>query len=102
MPGAEVPARLDRLAPRAGLQMDLRIAGEEIGREADNPMPRAGNLQMGENLRRHEFIYENPAVLRVILKLDDVIVAIVGFQQMRLRATPHLADEPARVYRHTI
>ena len=65
-------------------------------------MLRAGDLKMRQNLRRHEFIHENPPVLRVILKLDDVIVAVVGFQQMRLRATPHLADEPARVYRHTI
>ena len=41
-------------------------------------------------------------MLRVILKLDDVKIAVVGFQQMRLRAAPHLPDEPARVYRHTI
>ena len=60
------------------------------------------NLQMYENLGRHELVDENPAVLRVILKLDDVIVAVVGFQQMSLRAASHLSDEPARVYRHIV
>ncbi len=55
---------------------------------------------MGENFGGDEFIDENPAVLRVILELDDVKVAVVGFQQMRLRAAPHLPDEPAGVHRH--
>ena len=57
---------------------------------------------MGENFRRHEFIHENPAVLRVILELDDVVVAVVGFQQMRLCAASHLSDEPTGVYGHTV
>ena len=65
-------------------------------------MAGAGNLQMGENLSGDEFIDKNPAMLRVILELDDVIVAVVGFQQMGLRAAPHLPNEPARIYRHTI
>ena len=56
---------------------------------------------MRENLRGHEFIHENPAVLRVILELDDVVVAVVRFQQMRLRPASHLADEAAGVYGHT-
>ena len=41
-------------------------------------------------------------MLRVILKLDDVELAIVGFQQMRLGAAPHLSDETAGVYRHAL
>ena len=57
---------------------------------------------MRENLRRNEFIYENPAVLRVILELDDVVVAVVRFQQMRLRAASHLPDEPSGIYGHTV
>jgi hypothetical protein len=57
---------------------------------------------MGENLRCDELVHENPAVLRVILELDDVVIAIVRFQQMRLCAASHLPDEPAGVYGHGI
>jgi len=39
-------------------------------------------------------------VLRVILELDDVEITIVGFQQVRLGAAPHLPDEVAGIYRH--
>ena len=55
---------------------------------------------MGENFRRNELVHKNPAVLRVILELDDVIVTVVCFQQMRLCAPSHLPDEPAGVYGH--
>jgi hypothetical protein len=82
--------------------MDFRIRREEFGGHPDDLMPRARDLQMSENLRGYEFIYENPAVLGVILELDDVKAAVVGFQQMRLCAAPHLPDEPARVYRHRV
>ena len=102
MTGTKVPARFNANAPRACLQMNFGVCGNELGGEADDLMARTGNLQMGEDLRRHEFIHENPAVLRVILELDDVIIAIVRFQQMGLCAASHLADEPAGVYGHGI
>ena len=101
MARAEVPAWLDRSAPRAGLEMHFRVGCEEFGGEPDDLVTRRGDLQMIQNFGGQEFINENPAVLRVILKLDDVEVAVVGFQQMGLRAAPHFADEPARVYGHT-
>jgi hypothetical protein len=55
---------------------------------------------MGQNFSRHYLIDENPAMLRVILELDDVAVTVVGFQQMRLGAPSHFPDEAARVYGH--
>ena len=55
---------------------------------------------MVENSGRDDFVDENPAVLRVILKLDNVEVAVIGFDEMRLRSTPHLADEANGVYGH--
>jgi hypothetical protein len=57
---------------------------------------------VGEDFGGHHLVHENAAMLRVILKLDDVIVAVVGFQQMLLGATPHLADELDGVYAHAI
>ena len=65
-------------------------------------MAGAGDLEMGENFRRYEFVDENPAVLRVILEFDDVIVAVVCFQQMGLSAASHFPDEPAGIYGHAI
>jgi hypothetical protein len=100
--GAEVPARVDPDASRTGLQIDLRIGRNEFGGQDDDLMPGAGNLQMGENFRREEFVDKNPPMLRVILELDDVEVAVVGLQQVRLCAASHLADEPARIYGHTV
>ena len=55
---------------------------------------------MGKNLPRNPLIHQYSPVLRVILEFDDVGMAIVGFQQVRLRPAPHPADELARVYRH--
>ena len=60
------------------------------------------DLQMRQNLACHDLVDKNPPVLRVILKFDDVKVTVVGFQQMRLRAAPHLANEPKGVYGHTV
>ena len=102
MARAEVPAGLDSGAARARLQMDFGVRREEFGGEPDDLMVRARDLQMGENFGRDEFIHENPAVLRVILELDDVIVAVVGFQQMRLCAASHLPDEPAGIHGHRV
>jgi hypothetical protein len=39
-------------------------------------------------------------VLRVILELNDVAVAVVGFQQVRLGTTTHFPDEAECVYAH--
>ncbi len=39
-------------------------------------------------------------MLRIVLELDDVKPAVVGFQQVRLSASAHLADMAARHERH--
>ena len=82
--------------------MNLGVRRDEFGRKLHDLVCGTCDLQMRQDLPRHELVDQNPAVLRVILKLDDVIVAVVAFQQMRLRAAPHFADKPARIYRHTV
>ena len=57
---------------------------------------------MLKNSGCNHFVDENPPVLRVILEFDDVKAAVVGFQQMCLRAAPHFADETGGVYGHGI
>ncbi len=51
---------------------------------------------------RQSLVNQSPAVLRVILEFDDVEISIVGFQQMRLRAASHFANEPTGVYGHGV
>ena len=102
MTRTKVPAGLDTQAARSGLKMNLGVRRNEFGRKLHDLVRGAGDLQVRQNLPRNKLVYQNPAVLRVILKLDDVIVAVVAFKQMRLRAAPHLADEPARIYGHTV
>jgi hypothetical protein len=82
--------------------MHFGVGGDEFGRQDNELMSGARDLQMSQNLGRDELIHENPAVLRVILELDDVVIAIVRFQQMRLCAASHLPDEPAGIHRHGI
>ena len=100
MARAEVPAGFHRTCRGARLQINFGVGREEVGVERTISVFGRGDLQMRENFRRNQLVDENAAVLRVILKLDDVEVAVVGFQQMRLGAAPHLSDEPARIYRH--
>lgn len=95
-----MPAGFDGLPARSDLQTDIGIGLKEILRELDDPALRGVDLKMGENAAGDEFIDEYSAMLRVILKLDDVEIAVVGFQQMGLRAAPHLSDEPGRIYGH--
>ena len=57
---------------------------------------------MSEDFGGQDFVHEDTPVLRVILKLDDVTFAVVGFQQMRLRTASHFSDEPVRVYGHVL
>jgi len=39
-------------------------------------------------------------VLRIVLELDDVELAVVGFEEVGLSASAHLADMAARRERH--
>jgi len=100
MAGTEVPAGLDGGATGAGLEVNFGVGGEEGGRQDDELGGRRGDLQVGENGGGQELVDEDAAVLGVILKLDDVEVAVVGFEQMGLGAAAHFADKAAGVYRH--
>jgi len=57
-------------------------------------------LQVLQKNRAHQFIHQNPAVLRIVLKLDDVKAAVTGLDQVRLGAAAHSPDVPARRDRH--
>src|SRR6185312_8022918 len=102
MPRSKMPARFDRNAARACLQMDLGTGREKVARKTDDLVRWRRNLQVREDFTGHPFVDQNPAVLRVILEFDDVTAAVVRFKQMRLRAAPHLPDEPASIHRHRI
>jgi hypothetical protein len=61
---------------------------------------RARNLQVLQKNRGHQLVHQDPAMLRIVLKLDDVELAVVGFEQVRLSASAHLADMAARREEH--
>ena len=101
MPRSEVPARLHFEAACAGLHVHLADCFRGThARCGCIRYSRRGDLQMVENLAGDHFIDQDATMLRVILELDDVKVAVVGFQQVRLGAAPHFPDEPARIYGH--
>jgi hypothetical protein len=80
--------------------MHVRICRQKARVDGYKAGLRGRNLQMRKDLRSDCLVHENSAVLEVILKLDDVEVAIVGFQQMSLSAAPHFSNEADCVYRH--
>ena len=41
-------------------------------------------------------------MLRVVAELDDVEMAVVSFDEMRLGAAAHLSDQSDRIYRHEL
>ena len=95
-------ARLDGGLARARLEVNFGVGRKKSRRQLNDLMNRRRDLQMCADLARHHLIYENPPMLRVILKLDDVKVTVVGFQQMCLCAAPHFANEPEGVYGHAV
>jgi len=56
---------------------------------------RAADLQITKEHRRDPLVDEDSAVLRIILRLDDVEVTVVSLDQMRLRAAFHPAQPTA-------
>ncbi len=61
---------------------------------------RRRDLQVIQKSRSDPFIDQNAAMLRIIEKLDHVEVAVVAFQQMRLRAPAHLPDQACGFDQH--
>jgi hypothetical protein len=95
-----VPAGGDRDALRAQVDEDLRVGGQELGRDANDPGGRGRNLHVLQEDRRYQFIDQDAAVLGVVAELDDIEVAVVGFQEVGLSPAAHFADMPAGGERH--
>jgi hypothetical protein len=55
---------------------------------------------MLEEYRSNHLVHENPSVLRIISKLDDVKTPVVRLYEVRLRAAAHFANQSAGIYRH--
>src|SRR6185503_19403 len=99
-PRSVMPSRLHRHLMRPALKPHFGILPQKLSRNRHHFLRRRRDLQMGKNLPRNPLIHEYSSVLRVILEFDDVGMAIVGFQQVRLRPAPPPTDELARAYRH--
>src|SRR5687767_3571612 len=88
-----MPPRLRRYAPRSQLYGRAGIVGKERIVDLDDRGFRDGDLQVAQKRRRDPFVDKDAPVLRIVLKFDDVEPAVVRFQQVRLRASPHPADQ---------
>ena len=97
---AEMPAGLDRDALPAEREVNLRIGGEELLRDANQRRRRSGNLKILKQRGREQLIHQNAAVLRVIAELDHVPMAVVRLQQVGLGASSHFSDVPDGGERH--
>ena len=80
----------------------MMIIGEMHELLGDLDQSRVGtrNLQILQKYRSDQLVNQNPAVLRVVLKFDDIELAVIGLQQVGLSAPAHLADVAARRERH--
>ena len=95
-----MPAGFHRLVTRAQLYVDLRIACQKCGREIDDRRGGRRDLQVIQENRSDPFIDQNAAMLRIIAKFDHVEMAVVAFQQMRLRPAAHLPDQACGLNQH--
>src|SRR5579862_2568529 len=100
VPGSEMPSWCHGDSLRPEVNVYFRVGSQEVGRDPDQFRGRGGNLQVLQKNRRYQLIHQDPAVLRVVLKLDDVEIPVVRFQQVGLGPAAHLADEPAGGERH--
>jgi hypothetical protein len=57
-------------------------------------------LQIIQENGSDPFIDQNATVLRIIPKFDHVEMAVVAFEQMRLRAAAHLSDQACGFDQH--
>ena len=60
-------------------------------RLADNRGFRSGNPEIAQQRRGNQFVYEDAVMLRIVAKLYDVPIAVVGLQQVRLGAASHFS-----------
>jgi hypothetical protein len=65
---------------------------EKIFAYVDEGRFRHGDLEIVEQRAAKKFIHQHAPVLWIVAKLDDIPMAVVGFEEMGLRAPSHLAD----------
>jgi len=97
---AEVAAGIRGSAAGSGLNMKVRVGRGEGVSDLDEGGLGRGDLEIAEELRAEPLVDEDAAVLGVVLKLDDVAMAVVGLQQMSLGASAHAAEERSGKDRH--
>ena len=101
-PGKREP----KCQPGAGEKRGFPVActhpgiGKELFGDANHRDGGTREPQVREKCGRDPLVDQNPAVLRVVLKFNYIMVAIRGLQQVRLRTAAHLAQHAAGVKRH--
>ena len=100
MARSEVPSRSRRQPTRAQADVEFRVGADEFLADMNDGRCCRRDLQVSQKYSRNPFVDENPPVLRIVEELDDVIVSIVGLQQVRLRSAAHFAQVPSCGERH--
>src|SRR5271165_4831597 len=88
-----MPARLR--SQFAGTEGDasFRIRRQELGTDVHYRGCGRRNLQIPQEHGRDPLIYQNPAMLGIVDKLDNVEPAVIAFNKVGLRASPQLTDQ---------
>ena len=82
------------------MKVDIRIGLQELRAQVDESNFGHGDMKELQKSGGNPFVHQNPPVLRVIDKLDDVESPIIALQQVRLGAAAHLADQAPGINRH--
>src|SRR5262249_23087522 len=89
---------LDSARPQ--LDRHLRVLAQELGSDLDQRRVGTGYLEVAQENRADQLVYQDAAVLWIVEKFDDVKTTVVSLDQVRLSPTAHLLDVPASVDRH--
>jgi hypothetical protein len=95
-----VPAGLDVEALGSEGEMDVGMGAEEFGGDTKKRGLGGGDFEVVEEDGGDELVDENAAMLRVVAEFNDVPMAVVCLQQMRLGSPSHFADMPDGRERH--
>ncbi len=74
--------------------MDFRVRRQELRAHLNQRRLRNGDLQIAQQHRRNQLVYQDPRVLRIVAKLHHVPAAIIRFEQMGLRSAAHFPHMP--------
>ena len=95
-----MPSGRHRTTLATQLDVGVWVAGQEVFRDLNHGHFRCGDTQVMQERRGDPFIDQDPAMLRIVVELNDVGMAVGGFHQVGLRSSAHLADEAASDDRH--